>query len=402
NHTAVCQGYALLFYRLCLEANVDARYLSGIGYSTLGSGGHGWNLVKLGSHYYNIDCTWDENISDKRNPENIILSYKYFLRTDGNFADHVRDDEYKTAEFYAAYPMGASDYDPDAAPAEPTFDTHSLSLDGLIGVNFYVDPGDADLAGAKMLFTLKSQTSTVSADDASHDDKGRYKFTCYVNSISMADKIHAALTLADGTAIEDNYSVLDYLNVIAANENNAFSDSLVTLAKAINNYGYYAQQMHGFDGGVAMTLVYTDVAPVSSLSGNELSAVKASDVQKVTANLTLNASTFINLFFTTASEAFDASVENLGICSSSVRRLSDGRVRVQITGIPAHRLGDSFEVTAVTDSGQETKVKVSALSYAQAVLASDDFGDDVKNCVGALVTYYRKTLDYANSKAENS
>ncbi|MGX8702976.1 MAG: solute carrier family 23 protein, partial [bacterium] len=107
NHTAVCQGYALLFYRLCLEANVDARYLSGIGYSTLGSGGHGWNLVKLGSHYYNIDCTWDENISDKRNPENIILSYKYFLRTDGNFADHVRDDEYKTAEFYAAYPMGA-------------------------------------------------------------------------------------------------------------------------------------------------------------------------------------------------------------------------------------------------------------------------------------------------------
>lgn len=102
NGTAVCQGYALLFYRLTLELGVDSRLISGTG----NGGAHGWNIVKADHTYYNADTTWDAGKS----------SYSYFLKCDADFADHVRDEEYSTEEFNASYPMADSNYDHSAAP----------------------------------------------------------------------------------------------------------------------------------------------------------------------------------------------------------------------------------------------------------------------------------------------
>ena len=96
NKTAVCQGYAVLLYRMALECGVDARVITGIG----NGGAHGWNIVKLGNYYYNVDSTWDAGYPN----------YSYFLKTDGNFRYHTRDNEYATGDFYEAYPMAASDY----------------------------------------------------------------------------------------------------------------------------------------------------------------------------------------------------------------------------------------------------------------------------------------------------
>ena len=85
NGTAVCQGYALLFYRLCLEAGVEARIIAGTGGTSSNSGPHAWNIVKIGSDYYNIDSTWDAGES----PSN----YSYFLRGSTEFSrDHSRED----------------------------------------------------------------------------------------------------------------------------------------------------------------------------------------------------------------------------------------------------------------------------------------------------------------------
>ena len=98
NKTAVCQGYALLFYRLALEAGIDARLISGTG----NGGKHGWNIVRLNGVYYNLDATWDAS----RTAEN----YNYFLKCDDNFSDHTRDPQYTGADFYNRYPMGRNDY----------------------------------------------------------------------------------------------------------------------------------------------------------------------------------------------------------------------------------------------------------------------------------------------------
>lgn len=93
---AVCQGYAVLFYRMALEAGIDARYIAGIG----NGGPHGWNIVKLGDEYYNLDATWD---AGRQN-------YEYFLKTDKNFKDHARYTDYASANFYRTYPMASADY----------------------------------------------------------------------------------------------------------------------------------------------------------------------------------------------------------------------------------------------------------------------------------------------------
>ncbi|MBR6806894.1 MAG: leucine-rich repeat protein, partial [Clostridia bacterium] len=96
NKTAVCQGFATLYYRLCLTVGIDARVISGDA-----GGPHGWNIVKLGDVYYNMDPTWDCNLS---------VFYRYFLCTDGNFQGHTRDEEYDTAGFHAKYPMAKVPY----------------------------------------------------------------------------------------------------------------------------------------------------------------------------------------------------------------------------------------------------------------------------------------------------
>ena len=98
NGIAVCQGYAVLFYRLALECGIDSRLISG-----WGGGPHGWNIVELNDLYYNLDATWDAGTT----------SYDYFLRCEANFPDHIRDDEFDTPEFHAAYPMSQTDYIPD-------------------------------------------------------------------------------------------------------------------------------------------------------------------------------------------------------------------------------------------------------------------------------------------------
>lgn len=100
NKTAVCQGYSLLFYRLCLELGVDARYVSG----TANGGGHGWNIVKLNGLYYNVDATWDATWYQSG------AAYNWFLRGSSNFTDHVAGDDYSTPDFKQEYPIDPADY----------------------------------------------------------------------------------------------------------------------------------------------------------------------------------------------------------------------------------------------------------------------------------------------------
>lgn len=102
NRTSVCQGYACLLYRLLRESGISCRAVSG-----KGSGeDHGWNIVKLGNVYYNLDATWDA--ARKQNG----AEYGYFLRGSGNFGDHVASDEYTANAFTALYPISTSDYVP--------------------------------------------------------------------------------------------------------------------------------------------------------------------------------------------------------------------------------------------------------------------------------------------------
>ena len=97
NKTAVCQGYALLFYRIMLELGIDCRLIPGM---TEG-GAHGWNIVKLNGLYYNVDATWDAGYDE----------YIWFLNSFWDFGGHERDMEYDTIAFHNKYPIAAESYE---------------------------------------------------------------------------------------------------------------------------------------------------------------------------------------------------------------------------------------------------------------------------------------------------
>lgn len=96
NKTAVCQGYAALFYRLALESGIDCRMIAGRGNNT----NHGWVIAKLGTLYYNLDPTWDAGESE----------YSYFLRGATDFGDHTAFDEYTTTSYTTTYPLSDTMY----------------------------------------------------------------------------------------------------------------------------------------------------------------------------------------------------------------------------------------------------------------------------------------------------
>jgi hypothetical protein len=123
--TAVCQGYAVLFSRLCLEAGVPARYIGGYAGEP-----HAWNIVKVKGKYYNVDATWDAQLRQANQP------YEYFLRSDASFnREHTRDYDFRTKAFFKACPMSSKDgnfhtwstkYTVDAKPTCTTPGSKSL------------------------------------------------------------------------------------------------------------------------------------------------------------------------------------------------------------------------------------------------------------------------------------
>lgn len=96
---AVCQGYAQLMYKMLREVDVPVRLIPGYANGEL----HGWNIVKVGKYYYNVDVTWDSGNHQKG------YGYKNFLKGD-SFAQHFRFDNYKDYMFYGKYPMAKYDY----------------------------------------------------------------------------------------------------------------------------------------------------------------------------------------------------------------------------------------------------------------------------------------------------
>ena len=106
HETAVCQGYASLFYRMALSLGVDVRLIGGEA-----GGAHAWNIVRIGDVYYNVDATYDAALTEGGKP------YGYFLCSDESFSDRWRFSEYETTEFRQMHPMSQTDY-VDAAAAE--------------------------------------------------------------------------------------------------------------------------------------------------------------------------------------------------------------------------------------------------------------------------------------------
>lgn len=160
---AVCQAYATLFYRLCEEAGISARVICGNDDSS-GSPTHGWNIVKLGAYYYNVDATWD----DSDTPTHI-----YFLKNMEDFVGHQRNAVNDGTAFDKAFPTAPVSYPtPEADVTGKIIDvanvTGSLALvngesyslaagSGKPKVVFFINPTeDGSLTWTEQFFAIES------------------------------------------------------------------------------------------------------------------------------------------------------------------------------------------------------------------------------------------------------
>ena len=126
---------------------------------------------------------------------------------------------------------------------------HSVSLGGQIGMNFYMDLADSVLADgeAYMLFTLPGGSEQrvnvvdVLASTETINEKTYYVFTCNVAAKDMAGTITAKIVCGDGSeGTEYTYSVQKYAEALI--DSNSATSEQKALAKAMLNYGAYAQK----------------------------------------------------------------------------------------------------------------------------------------------------------------
>lgn len=111
NHKTVCQGYALLFYKMCTDAGIPCRIVTGWAGTP-----HAWNIVKLSGKWYYVDVTWDDTDNSYQ-----PYTYDYFLVGSGKMDwNHSLDVDYKTEAFRKKYPISIKDYTWSLPTVTPT------------------------------------------------------------------------------------------------------------------------------------------------------------------------------------------------------------------------------------------------------------------------------------------
>lgn len=102
---SVCNGYALLTYKMLKALNIPVVLVTGKADSGDGNGyfSHAWNMVNIGGYWFNIDTTWNDPTPDRKG----VISYNYYLKSDAVFeVDHKPDNvshKPSTTKEYSVY-----------------------------------------------------------------------------------------------------------------------------------------------------------------------------------------------------------------------------------------------------------------------------------------------------------
>ena len=105
-NNTVCAGYARCFQYLMQLLEVPTYNCHGWG----GRERHAWNIIKLDDGYHNVDCTWDDSLSN----------YDYF-----NLSD-AENDSHRRMEFSVYLPpCVSSDYRPEPISGVPGTDSYA-------------------------------------------------------------------------------------------------------------------------------------------------------------------------------------------------------------------------------------------------------------------------------------
>ena len=268
---------------------------------------------------------------------------------------------------------------------------HTISLDGDIGVNFYMELDDAvaQSSTAYMQFTIPTgettQTVEMPVSEAQKkilSGKTYYVFKCRVAAKEMDSEIHAHIVNGDVNGKIYTYSVQEYANAVI---NGNYRESLKNLVKSMLNYGAYAQIYFG-----GSTEIGADASAISGITAqtikdaigtNTYSAQMPAGVEFSGATLSLKSETTLSLYFTSESTlSFGSGVEKESKGSYQIAR---------VRNIPAKQLGE--EITVGVDSGSVT---YSPMIYCIRVLDGGSDNVNLQNAVKALYRYWVQAKAY--------
>ena len=313
-----------------------------------------------------------------------------------------------TAEFKRVYSDGIGEH----------LAGHSLSLNGNIGVNFYMEL-DADVIAdpdAYMLFTLPNGTTqTVKVSDATVDTttvsgKTYYVFQCSVAAKEMTDTIKAQMFSGEKQGEEYSYTVKQYADYLFANayeadgttvKNQAYADA-IKLIEAMVNYGAYSQLYfnHNTDSPANADITATNVRGVTAETVNKTydgsTNTLPDGVTLAGANLELESETVMNLYFTnTTGKALTFTTSgNIAL----VQEQSGEYTKVTITGIAAQYLDSDVTVNIALEGDDNAySVKYSPMNYCYNVLARETTAtrtEALKDVMRAFYLYNKEAKAY--------
>ena len=96
---SVCAGYSKAFQYILHRMGLFCTYVTG---TITGGGDHGWNMVRIGDHYYYVDVTWGDPVFvNKIDGEgtDTVINYNYLCCTQTElFRTHVPSDAVELPE----------------------------------------------------------------------------------------------------------------------------------------------------------------------------------------------------------------------------------------------------------------------------------------------------------------
>ena len=172
------------------------------------------------------------------------------------------------------------------------FDSYSITLNGYIHLNYYIDtdaiPNYDTASDVTVTFTWDSRVTeydnhygddvaVVHLKDSTPDADGLVKAYVPINAAQMANQIHATVYVDDVALAETNdYSVMEYAKTII---NGNYDDATKTLVKEMLNYGAMAQtvfsEQHENPGVLANSVL--SAADLSAIS-EEMSSVDSATI----------------------------------------------------------------------------------------------------------------------------
>ena len=279
---------------------------------------------------------------------------------------------------------------------------YTLSMDGNIGVNFYMTLGDDVLNNAStayMQFTVNGKTQKIKVSDAKRDGV-YYVFRCDTVAKEMTDTISAQMFISEGNADGDayTYSVRDYA-VYILNHQNDFGAKTVAVVKAMLNYGASAQKFFGYKTDDLANSVLSDVdrkityADPASMSFTPSSKKVYADIILTKVSLSLKSEITMKLYF-----SGDTSGVDFYVGTTKLKTTTSGSYTiVTINGIYAQNIGTGITVDAYSGDTLLGSATCAPMRYCQLALTLNDAAvtPELKEVVSALYYYNQALIKYA-------